>query len=288
MVMAEIKLTDVSFSYSSLSRRPALDKVNLTIKAGSFVGIVGHTGSGKSTLVSLIDGLLSPTSGAVTVNGVTVRPGAKKKELARLRQHVGYVFQFPEQQLFAETVGEDIAFGPTNLGWQPTEIKQAVKTALQMVGLPQELAGRSPFALSGGQMRRVAIAGVLAMAPSVLILDEPTAGLDGESTARLLENIAQLNQQGTTILLITHQMDQVATYADQVVVMNQGHLVKAATPAAIFNDQAFLAANHLAMPAAVKIAHQLGQAGVELATPLTMSQLADRLAGRLKEGKDER
>lgn len=288
MVMAEIKLTDVSFSYSSLSRRPALDKVNLTIKAGSFVGIVGHTGSGKSTLVSLIDGLLSPTSGAVTVNGVTVRPGAKKKELARLRQHVGYVFQFPEQQLFAETVGEDIAFGPTNLGWQPTEIKQAVKTALQMVGLPQELAGRSPFALSGGQMRRVAIAGVLAMAPSVLILDEPTAGLDGESTARLLENIAQLNQQGTTILLITHQMDQVATYADQVVVMNQGHLVKAATPAAIFNDQAFLAANHLAMPAAVKIAHQLGQAGVELATPLTMSQLADQLAGRLKEGKDER
>ncbi len=282
MVKPAIEIKDVSFSYSDFSTRQALDQVKLTIKAGSYVGIVGHTGSGKSTLVSLIDGLIRPTKGTIRVGSVVVGASSSAQELSRLRRHVGYVFQFPEQQLFAENVETDIAFGPTNLGWSAAKVKQAVHDALDLVGLPQTLKSRSPFSLSGGQMRRVAIAGVLAMRPAILILDEPTAGLDAMATHQLMTNIAHLHAQGTTILLITHQMDQVAQYADQVVVMNHGHLVKAASPQAIFADPNFLVANHLNMPAAVQINHQLGRAGVTLPPTMSMTALADQLVTRLR------
>lgn len=281
MVMPEIVIKNVSFNYSNQNTRPALDNVSLRIAAGSFVGIVGHTGSGKSTLVSLIDGLGKPTSGQIQVGTATVNAQSSPEDLAQLRRHVGYVFQFPEQQLFAETVGQDIAFGPTNLGWSTERVQAAVQEALKLVGLPAEFTDRSPFALSGGQMRRVAIAGVLAMKPAVLILDEPTAGLDAAATERLLTNVAQLHAAGTTILLITHQMDQVARYADQVVVMNQGHLVKSAPPREIFANPAFLAANHLNVPAAVAMSHQLRDAGVKIDPALSIDALADQLAAKL-------
>ncbi|EEW54008.1 energy-coupling factor transporter ATPase [Limosilactobacillus antri] len=283
MVMPEIKLSDVAFAYSN-SKRSALTGVNLTIAAGSFTALVGHTGSGKSTLVSLIDGLIRPTAGQLTVGTVTVGPAARRQDLARLRQHVGFVFQFPEQQLFAETVAKDIAFGPENLGWDPDRVAAAVQQAMAAVGLPKELASRSPFMLSGGQMRRVAIAGVLAMQPDVLILDEPTAGLDARSTAQLLDLIAKFHREGRTIILITHQMEQVARYADQVVVMNHGRLVTATTPARLFADDQLLAANQLTRPAAVQIAHQLRGRGVDLPAVLTLDQLATVLAPRLKGG----
>lgn len=279
--MPEIVIKNVNFNYSVQNARPALDDVSLRIPSGSFVGIVGHTGSGKSTLVSLIDGLGKPTSGQIQVGSAMVDAQSSPEDLAKLRHHVGYVFQFPEQQLFAETVGQDIAFGPTNLGWSADRIQAAVQEALELVGLPPEFADRSPFALSGGQMRRVAIAGVLAMKPAILILDEPTAGLDAAATDRLLENIARLHAAGTTILLITHQMDQVARYADQVVVMNQGHLVKSATPKEIFADPAFLSTNHLNVPAAVAMSHQLRDAGVKIDPALSIDALADQLAARL-------
>ena len=279
--MPEIVIKNVSFSYAAQNARPALDDVSLRIAPGSFVGIVGHTGSGKSTLVSLIDGLGKPTSGQIQVGTVTVDAQSSPADLAQLRRHVGYVFQFPEQQLFAETVGQDIAFGPTNLGWSTDRVQAAVQEALKLVGLPAAFADRSPFALSGGQMRRAAIAGVLAMKPAILILDEPTAGLDAAATERLLTNVAQLHAAGTTILLITHQMDQVARYADQVVVMNQGHLVKSAPPREIFVDPAFLAANHLNVPAAVAMSHQLRDAGVKIDPALSIDALADQLAAKL-------
>lgn len=279
--MPEIVIKNVSFSYAAQNARPALDNVSLRIAPGSFVGIVGHTGSGKSTLVSLIDGLGKPTSGQIQVGTVTVDAQSSPADLAQLRRHVGYVFQFPEQQLFAETVGQDIAFGPTNLGWSTDRVQAAVQEALKLVGLPAAFADRSPFALSGGQMRRAAIAGVLAMKPAILILDEPTAGLDAAATERLLTNVAQLHAAGTTILLITHHMDQVARYADQVVVMNQGHLVKSAPPREIFVDPAFLAANHLNVPAAVAMSHQLRDAGVKIDPALSIDALADQLAAKL-------
>lgn len=287
MAVPAIKVNNVSFSYSQFMTHPALDNVDLSIEQGAFVGIVGHTGSGKSTLVSLVDGLLKPSQGTVAVNGVVADSSAKPAQLAKLRQHVGYVFQFPEQQLFAETVEEDIAFGPTNLGWDTERISAAVEKALTMVGLPKELAKRSPFSLSGGQKRRVALAGVLAMEPSILILDEPTAGLDAVSTRQLMQNIVALNKQGTTILMITHQMDQVAAFADQVLVMNQGKLVKNAKPENVFVNPQFLQANHLAVPATTDLVRRLNRAGIDIGKPRTLAQLADRLAAKLKEGHYE-
>lgn len=281
--MPEIKLNNVAFAYPN-SKRLALTKINLTIAAGSFTALVGHTGSGKSTLVSLIDGLLKPTAGQLTVGEKTVDASARRQDLAKLRQHVGFVFQFPEQQLFAETVAKDIAFGPENLGWGQERVTEAVRQAMTAVGLPEELAERSPFMLSGGQMRRVAIAGVLAMQPEILILDEPTAGLDARSTAQLLDLIAKFYREGRTIILITHQMEQMARYADQVVVMNHGQLVTATTPDQLFTNDQLMAANQLARPAAVQIAHQLRSRGLDLPAVLTLDQLAKVLAPRLKGG----
>lgn len=286
MAMPEIKLTDVSFSYLN-RKEPALAKLNLTIPAGSFTAIVGHTGSGKSTLVSLIDGLIKPAAGTVTVGTASISADSKKAELAKLRKHVGFVFQFPEQQLFAETVEKDIAFGPENLGWSEEKVKAAVDNALVQVDLNAELASRSPFMLSGGQMRRVAIAGVLAMQPEVLILDEPTAGLDAQSTAQLMDLVDHLHRDGRTILLITHQMEQVARFADQVVVMNHGRLMVDTTPEKLFSDSRLLEANHLDQPAAVRMSQQLQEKGIDLPLTLTIKQLAEQLAPRLGGKNDE-
>lgn len=213
----------------------ALDNISLTIEAGEFVGLIGHTGSGKSTLVQHLNGLLLPTEGNIRVGDLDIL--SDKANLKKIRQRVGLVFQYPEHQLFEETVYDDVAFGPRNLDLPPEEVDQRVKNSLAAVGLDFELIKeRSPFALSGGQMRRVAIAGVLAMEPKVLILDEPTAGLDPKGRDEILEQIAAMHRTlGITVILVSHNMEDVARYASRVIVMHKGKVVMDGKPRHIFS-----------------------------------------------------
>jgi energy-coupling factor transport system ATP-binding protein len=271
------------------TKKEALIDANLTINQGEFVAVIGKTGSGKSTLVSLIDGLLQPTAGRLNVTGVEITPTTKQAQLSSIHHHVGFVFQFPEQQLFAETVADDIAFGPRNLGWSEEKITASVDEALQLVNLPQEFKTHSPFALSGGQMRRVAIAGVLATKPAILILDEPTAGLDNQATNDLLKLVDQVNQQGTTVIMVTHQMEQVAEHAGRVLVMDHGKIIANTTPKKLFNNGEQLAALSLSLPIPVAVAHSLKHNGIHLQDnePLTMAALADQLAMAMRGKTDE-
>ncbi|WP_295746605.1 energy-coupling factor transporter ATPase [uncultured Limosilactobacillus sp.] len=290
MALFTVNLKNVSFTYQAGTpfAHQALFDLSLRIKRGSYTAVVGHTGSGKSTIMQLIDGLLRPTEGTVTVNGATVTPSSSRRQLAALRSTTGFVFQLPEKQLFAETVIEDVMFGPLNNGQSPTEARQNARQALQAVGLGEEFDQQSPFDLSGGQMRRVAIAGVLAMKPLLLILDEPTAGLDSQGAMQMLELVDHLHRQGTTILLVTHQMEQVAAYADQVVVINHGRLAFQGEPRQLFTDKKLLAENALRWPTAVVFDHALRDGGVRLpgTVPLTIDELADKLAAQLK-GRDQ-
>ena len=227
-----------------------------------------------------------PTHGQLRVGEVVIDNRADKKALARLRQGVGYVFQFPESQLFAETVLKDVMFGPLNLGVSPAQAKEQALTALEALKLPSDINERSPFELSGGQMRRVAIAGVFAMHPSVLILDEPTAGLDPQASTDLLDLVDELHQKGTTILMITHQMEQAARFADHVLVMNHGQKAAFMTPHELFSNVALLNEAGIMPPASVAFAQQLQSHGLRLAdsVPLTIEKLADQLTIRLKQG----
>lgn len=201
----------------------ALKDINLTIPDDSYTAIIGHTGSGKSTLLQHLNGLLKPTSGSLEVNGQLITPQTKNKQLGALRKQVGFVFQFPEAQLFEETVLKDIAFGPQNFGKSQAEALEIAKQMAQLVNLPASLWEKSPFELSGGQMRRVAIAGILAMTPKTLILDEPTAGLDPKGRLEMMEMFYRLHQEEKlNIILVTHNMDDVANYADNVVVLEGG------------------------------------------------------------------
>lgn len=290
MALHAISFDKVGFTYQAGTpfAHQALFDISLTVDTGSYTAIVGHTGSGKSTLMQLADGLLRPSTGTVTVNGVTVTPGSSRRDLATLRAGIGFVFQLPENQLFAETILDDVMFGPLNLGQNKEEARQSARQSLSLVGLGKEFEDRSPFDLSGGQMRRVAIAGVLAMNPAILILDEPTAGLDSQGTSQMLALIERLHQQGTTILLVTHHMDQVAAYADQVVVIHQGRLAFQGTPRKLFADQQLLDDNALRLPEAVAFHHALQDGGVQLPgdVPLTLDELANKLAQELK-GRDQ-
>lgn len=212
----------------------ALLDVNVTIQEGSFTAIIGHTGSGKSTLIQHLNALLLPTAGTITIADFTIVPKHMPKQIKKLRQHVGVVFQFPEYQLFEETVEQDVMFGPLNFGKTKTEAKALALEALLQVGLNETFLQRSPFELSGGERRRVAIAGILAMQPKVLILDEPTAGLDPEGASKMMTLFQSLHQQGMTILLVTHDMDLVLAYATDVVVMAKGNVVLATNPLDLF------------------------------------------------------
>ena len=281
MVEPAVEYAGLGFAYGA--DRWALRELSTTIPAGQLTALIGHTGSGKSTLMELTDGLLLPTSGTVTVFGQQITAATKKKELAPLRKKVGFVFQFPEHQLFADSVLADVMFGPQNLGANPTSAKEAATAALTRLGLPAALFDRSPFELSGGQQRRVALAGVLAMNPQLLILDEPTAGLDPTGQAELLSLITELKAQGLTIIMITHQMEQVARLADTVRVLDGGQLVFAGTPADLFVQPDLLAAHHLTPPAAVTFAKQLDWAAAD-PQPLTAATLAAQLAKQLKGG----
>lgn len=253
-----IKLDNVSFTYSAGTpfERHALQNIDLTIADGEFVGIIGQTGSGKSTLVQMFNGLVKPTSGTVVVNDILTT--AKGVKLKPLREQVGLVFQFAEYQLFAETVAADIAFGPQNQGLLPDEVSRRVDQALITVGLPLDIKDRSPFELSGGQMRRVAIAGVLAMNPKVFILDEPTAGLDPQGRDDILSQIAKLHRErGITVILVSHSMEDVARLVDRVIVIHAGELKYDGKPADVFRHSAELKSMGLGVPQATEVLQQL-------------------------------
>ena len=235
----------------------ALDDVSLTIHDGEFVGLIGHTGSGKSTLVQHLNGLILPTSGKITVDGMDLAD--KNTDKRAIRRRVGLVFQYPENQLFEETVAKDIAFGPKNLGLEEAEIDRRVRTAMRRVALDYDkLAQRSVFELSGGQMRRVAIAGVLAMEPQTLVLDEPCAGLDPKGREEILGLISDLHREsGATIVMVSHSMDDVAALAERVIVMNHGKVAMDGAPREVFSRGEELRAIGLDVPQAVELAQKL-------------------------------
>lgn len=239
----------------------ALQNVNLTITSGTFLALIGHTGSGKSSLIQHMNGLLKPTSGSITVGEVTIRAGEKAKHLRALRSKVGMVFQYPEHQLFEETVEKDICFGPMNFGVTEQRAKGKAREVLKMVGLNESLLPTSPFNLSGGQMRRVAIAGVLAMEPEVLILDEPTAGLDPRGRHEMMDVFARLHREKQlTTILVTHSMEDVAAYADEVVMMNNGTVQFQGTPQEVFARAEELQNIGLDVPETVRFIQRLEKA----------------------------
>lgn len=242
----------------------ALDDVNLTIHDGEFVGLIGHTGSGKSTLVQHLNGLILPTSGQITVDGMDLAD--KNTDKRAIRRRVGLVFQYPENQLFEETVAKDIAFGPKNLGLDEAEIDRRVRTAMRRVALDYDkLSQRSVFELSGGQMRRVAIAGVLAMEPQTLVLDEPCAGLDPKGREEILGLISDLHREsGATIVMVSHSMDDVAALAERVIVMNHGKVAMDGAPREVFSRGEELRAIGLDVPQAVELAQKLREKGFDV------------------------
>ena len=242
----------------------ALDDVSLTIHDGEFVGLIGHTGSGKSTLVQHLNGLILPTSGKITVDGMDLAD--KNTDKRAIRRRVGLVFQYPENQLFEETVAKDIAFGPKNLGLDDAEIDRRVRTAMRRVALDYDkLSQRSVFELSGGQMRRVAIAGVLAMEPQTLVLDEPCAGLDPRGREEILGLISDLHREsGATIVMVSHSMDDVAALAERVIVMNHGKVAMDGVPREVFARGEELRAIGLDVPQAVELAQKLREKGFDV------------------------
>ncbi|MGX7196273.1 energy-coupling factor ABC transporter ATP-binding protein [Enterococcus olivae] len=275
----DIRFEKVNFTYQPHSpfEQKVLFDIDLDIKEGSYTALVGHTGSGKSTLLQHLNALLKPTEGRVNIGDRVITPETNNKNLKPIRKKVGIVFQFPEAQLFEETVAKDIAFGPKNFGVSEEEALLLAKDNLKLVGLDESYLERSPFDLSGGQMRRVAIAGVLAMEPEVLVLDEPTAGLDPQGRKEMMEMFERLHREkNITIVLVTHLMDDVANFADYMYVLEKGQIVKHGTPAVVFQDVEWLREKQLGVPTAAEFAQLLEEKGMifdEL--PLTAEALAD-------------
>lgn len=279
-----LQVKDLSYVYSAGTpfEHKALDNVNFTLNRGEFVGIIGHTGSGKSTLMQQLNGLLKPTSGQVLLGGVDIWSDKQFTRQARFR--VGLVFQYPEYQLFEETVYKDIAFGPKNMGLSEAEIDKQVREAAGFVGITQRQLQVSPFDLSGGQKRRVAIAGVIAMEPEVLILDEPVAGLDPIGRAEILENIeAYRKAKNATILMVSHSMEDVANMTDRLLVLYGSHLVMDDAPANVFVHAQELVDMGLNIPRVTQIFLDLRKKGLDVPNVYTIEQAVDTLI-RLKEG----
>lgn len=281
-----IVFDQVDFTYSPGTpfQVPVLKDINLSIDPGKVTAIIGHTGSGKSTLIKHLNVLVKPTSGCVIIGDYQVTADSKDKNLKALRKKVGVVFQFPETQLFEETVLKDVMFGPMNFGISEEEAEVIARKMLGLVGIDDTLFERSPFDLSGGQMRRVAIAGVLALEPQVLILDEPTAGLDPLGQITMLEMFIQLQKEKQlSLILVTHQMDDVAQYADEVVVLEKGRLVKQGSPEEIFSNPEWLREKQLGLPQTLsfieKLDDRLPEAlmAVLKQSPLTVDQLAQTI-----------
>lgn len=278
-----IEFKKVSYVYASDTplAHVGLDQVSFKLAEGKFYAVVGHTGSGKSTLLQHFNALLKPTAGEIHIAGYTITPQTSNKGLLALRRHVGIVFQFPESQLFESTVEKDIAFGPKNFGLK--DPLGAAHRWLDRVGLPESIAQRSPFELSGGQMRRVAIAGIMASEPDILCLDEPAAGLDPRAKEEMLALFKDYQQAGHTVILISHDMDDVARLADAVLVMQKGRLIRQATPAALFQDTSWDKAKTLGRPQATSLAARLQRSGFRFEQlPLTVPDLAKQLAGQVR------
>ena len=258
----------------------ALSDVSLTIEDGSYTAIIGHTGSGKSTILQLLNGLLVPTVGSVRVFDTLITPTSVNKQIRQIRKQVGLVFQFAENQIFEETVLKDVAFGPQNFGVSVEEAEAIAREKLALVGIDESLFERSPFELSGGQMRRVAIAGILAMEPRILVLDEPTAGLDPIGRKELMTLFKKLHQDGITIVLVTHLMDDVAEFADQVYVMEKGKLVKNGKPSLVFQNVEFMEKIQLGVPKITRFAQRLVDRGISFEQlPITIDEFKEFING---------
>ncbi len=278
-----IILDHISYIYDKdtpLEHR-ALDDVCLTIPDGQFIGIIGHTGSGKSTLVQHLNGLMEASEGHVYYNGEDIYD--KDYDMKKLRSNVGLVFQYPEHQLFEIDVFTDVCFGPKNLGLERKEVELRAYEALKQVGLPDEFFYQSPFELSGGQKRRVAIAGVLAMKPKVLILDEPTAGLDPKGREEILDMIKRLQKEtGLTVILVSHSMDDVAEYVDRIIVMNKGRVMYDDTPKEVFKNYKELEEVGLSAPQVTYIMHALKEKGLNVnTTATTIEEAAEEIWKKL-------
>ena len=288
--MRAIELKKLSYTYSKKTpfEKRALDNVDLAIEEGEFVGLIGATGSGKSTLIQHLNGLVKVQEGEVVVAGMNA---SDKKSLKQLRFTVGMVFQYPEYQLFEETVARDVAFGPKNMKLEKDEIDRRVRRALEVVGLPyDEFAERSPFELSGGEKRRAAIAGVIAMEPKILVLDEPVAGLDPVGRREVLALVRKLHEEvSPTVIMVSHYMDDIAEMADRIVALKEGRVVADGSPEEVFGEREKLAQAGLALPSAARIADKLTERGIELPrTIVTPAALADALAEiKAKRAADE-
>lgn len=277
-----IALENVSFTYQEGTplASTALSDVSLTIEDGSYTSLIGHTGSGKSTILQLLNGLLVPSQGSVQVFDTLITSTSKNKDIRQIRKQVGLVFQFAENQIFEETVLKDVAFGPQNFGVSEEDAEQIAREKLALVGIDESLFDRSPFELSGGQMRRVAIAGILAMEPAILVLDEPTAGLDPLGRKELMNLFKKLHQSGMTIVLVTHLMDDVAEYANQVYVMEKGRLVKGGKPSDVFQDVVFMEEVQLGVPKITAFCKRLADRGVSFKRlPIKIEEFKESLNG---------
>ena len=280
-----IKLSNVAYTYGigTPFEKTALYDTDVEIHEGEFVGIIGHTGSGKSTLVQILNGLIKPTSGTVTVDGTDI--GKKTKEAMAVRHKVGMVFQYPEYQLFEETVYKDIAFGPANQGKTGDELDHAVREAAKLVGIRDDQLEKSPFELSGGQKRRVALAGVLAMEPDVLVLDEPTAGLDPAGRENLMANIRDYHRnKGKTIILVSHSMDEIARNVDRILVLKNAHVLMQGTPAEVFARGEELLSAGLDVPQITRIAMELKRRGVDIDPAVYTVEALERQLLALRKG----
>lgn len=281
--MIELKNVSYTYMHDSAFSHDALKDINLNINEGEFLAIIGHTGSGKSTLITHMNGLLQPDSGEVWVDGISMADKANRK---KGRSLVGMVFQYPEYQLFEETVEKDIAFGPKNMGLSEEECKERVKTAMELVGLKYEVfAEKSPFELSGGERRRAALAGIIAMRPKYLILDEPMAGLDPSGRKKVLDTIADLRRAlNCAVVMISHSMDDVARVAERIIVLEDGRIIDDGTPEEVFKNAKHLREIGLNVPTATIIADSLRERGVNLPEGIcTMEKLSDCIIRSLKK-----
>lgn len=270
----------VTYHYDTEVVGPALDDVSLTVNDGEFVAFIGHTGSGKSTLAEHCNATKLPSSGTVTMDGLSTADRKARREVRRL---VGFVAQYPEYQLFAETVREDVGFGPRNLGMNEAEVDKAVRGAIALVGLDYDaVAEKSPFDLSGGQKRRVALAGIIAMHPKVLVLDEPMVGLDPRGRREVFDIVRSLHKSGTTIVMVSHSMEDVAEAAQRIVVLDHGRIVDEGAPGVVFSHSDLLHRVGLDVPLPARVANDLGKRGLDLeCEPLTLDALADAIAACL-------
>lgn len=281
-----IEFKHVSYTYQAGTpfEQQALDDISVKIEDGSFTALVGHTGSGKSTFIQHLNGLLKPMAGEIQINDQLIVPQTKNKELNDLRHQVGILFQFSENQLFEETVLKDIAFAPKNFGKSASEAEELARTKAKLVGIDDYLLERSPFELSGGQMRRVALAGILAMEPQILVLDEPLIGLDPVGKRETMGIFKKLHENDKmTIIIVTHNMDDVADYADQVIALERGKMIANQSKQDFFADPNWLYQHHLGLPQAAEFAAQLMQKGMQWDTlPLNVDELARQLVTKLK------